>query len=83
MYLTLILQFFQFFGRLFAKGWRQVLGINLMQTGVETKSALFESSHFLEAQSHVMHSDLDQEPILGVLLEFQPVEKRLSFLQET
>ena len=54
-----------------------------MQTGVETKSALFESSHFLEAQSHVMHSDLDQEPILGVLLKFQPVEKRLSFLQET
>ena len=73
MYLTLILQFFQFFGRLFAKGWRQVLGINLMQTGVETKSALFESSHFLEAQSHVMHSDLDQEPIFGVLLEFESI----------
>ena len=73
MYLTLILQFFQLFGRLFAKGWRQVLGINLMQTGVETKSALFESSHFLEAQSHVMHSDLDQEPIFGVLLEFESI----------
>ena len=73
MNLALILQFFQFFGWLFAKGWRQVLGINLVQTGVEAKSALFESSHFLEAQSHVMHSDLDQEPIFGVLLEFESV----------
>ena len=80
MNLTLILQLFQLFGRLFAKGWRQVLGINLMETGVKTKSALFEGSHFLEAQSHIMHRNLDQEPILGILLEFESVEKRLSFL---
>ena len=80
---TLILQLFQLFGRLFAKGWRQVLGINLVETCVETKSALFEGSHFLEAQSHVMHRNLNQEPILGVLLEFESIEKRLSFLEET
>ena len=73
MNLALILQLFQLFGWLFAKGWRQVLGINLVQTGVKAKSALFESSHFLKAQRHVMHSDLDQEPVLGVLLEFESV----------
>ena len=83
MNLALILQLFQLFGRLFAKGWRQVLGINLMETGVETKSALLEGSHFLETQSHVMHSDLNQESIFGILLEFESIEKRLSFLKET
>ena len=83
MDLTLILQLFQLFGGLLAEGWRQVLRINLVQAGVKAKSALLERSHFLKAQRHVVHGDLDQEPVLGVLLELEPVEKGLRFLKET
>lgn len=69
MNLALIFQLFQLLGRLFGKMWRQILRIDLVQAGVETQSALLQSSHLLEAQSHIVHSDLDQKPIFGILLE--------------
>ena len=52
-----------------------------MQACVQTKSAFFERTHLLEAQRHIVHSDLNQESVLGVLLEFEPIEERLRLLQ--
>ena len=47
---------------------------HLGQTGVEADAALLKSSHFLEAKSHVVHSDLNQVTVRGVPLEHEPVE---------
>ena len=51
-----------------------------MQTGVEAQGTLFKSTHFLETKCHIVHSNLDQEAVLRILLELQPVEKGLGFL---
>jgi len=40
-----------------------------VQTGIEAESTFFEGAHFLEAQGHVVHRDLDEEAVFGVLLE--------------
>ena len=51
-----------------------------MKACVEAESTLLQGAHFLEAQGHIVHCDLDQEAILGVLLELETVKQRLCFL---
>ena len=53
-----------------------------MKACVEAESTLLQGAHFLEAQGHIVHGDLDQEAILGVLLELETVKQRLSFLEQ-
>jgi hypothetical protein len=58
----------------------QILRVDLVKAGIQTKSALFKGAHFLEAQGHVVHGDLDQETVFRVLLELETVEEGLGFL---
>ena len=81
--LALILKLFQLLSRLLAEGWREVLRIDLMEAGVETESALFQRSHFLEAQRHIMHRYLDKKAVLRVLLKLKSIEEGLSLLEQT
>ena len=53
-----------------------------MQTSIEAESTLFKGAHFLETQSHVVHRDLDQEAVLGVLLELQSIQEGLCLLKQ-
>ena len=78
--LALVLQLFQLLRRLLAECRRQVLRVDLMETGVEAESTLFKSSHFLETKCHIVHSHLDQEAVLRVLLELESIEEGLSLL---
>ena len=55
----------------------------LGEAGIETETALFESSHLLKAKRHVMHRALNQEPIHCISLKHQPIKQRLSFLEQT
>ena len=54
----------------------------LRETGVQAEAALLEGSHFLEAQSHVMHCALDQKSIHGVSLEHEAVKESLRLLEQ-
>lgn len=56
---ALILQFFELAGWGALEPWQQVLTVDLVQTRVQAKSALFQSAHFLEAERHIVHSDLN------------------------
>ena len=53
---------------------KQVLAVYLVETGVQTEGAFFESTHFLEAQSHIVHCHLHQESVFRVLLKLKPVQ---------
>lgn len=53
-----------------------------MEACVEAQRALLERSNLLKAKCHVVHRDLYEKPILGVLLEFELIEEGLGLLQE-
>ena len=82
MDLALILQLLELLGRLIGENGRKVHRVYLLQAGVQTESALLQSPNLLKAQGHIVHGHLDQESVLGVLLEFKSVEERLGLLEQ-
>ena len=56
--------------------------LQLREASIQTEAALLKCTHFLKAQSHIVHGALYQESIAGVSLKHEPVKEVLGLLEQ-